>query len=111
MPAEGNATPLASPEVRARNVVATMAGILVVLAAIAFGLQLIFPDRIGATSADRHAFPAPGVRPDEGAERLALEAAQLAALAGGGGRMPIADAMRAIAAKGPHAFDPIGAPP
>jgi hypothetical protein len=111
MSAEGNAPPLASPEVRTRLVVVTMAGILVALAVIAFGLQLVFPDRISATSAERHVFPAPGVRRDEGAERLALEAAQRAAPLGGGGRMSIADAMRAIAAKGPHAFDPIGASP
>ncbi len=111
MSTEGQASPLPSPDVRAGLVVLTMAGILVALGGIAFGLRLVVPERIGAASVTRQAFPAPGVPPDERAARLALQAVQRAALDGGGGRMPIAEAMRAIAARGPHAFDPIDVPP
>jgi hypothetical protein len=111
MVVEGNTARLPSPDVRTRLVVLTMAGILVALVTIAFGARLLFPDRIGATSAERHALPSPGVGPNERAERLRLEATQRAALEGAGGRITIAEAMRQIAAKGPHAFDPIDAPP
>jgi hypothetical protein len=77
---------------------------------IACGLALFFPDRVGLTIVHRQAFPAPGVIPNERAERLALEKAQRDLLGGGGGRMPIEQAMQAIAAKGAHAFDPVAVP-
>ena len=64
-------------------------------------------DRVGMTFVERHPFPAPGVRADEHAERVALEDRQKRELDGADGHMPIEAAMRAIAAKGPRAFDPI----
>jgi hypothetical protein len=97
-----------SPNVGARRIIFIMVGILIVLVAVAFGFQAIFRDRIGQTYAVRHPFPAPAVIPDERAERLALEARQKRDLAGAHGRMPIGAAMKAIAAKGDRAFDPIG---
>jgi hypothetical protein len=100
---------LESPAVGTRAVVLTTLAILAVLLAIAFGFELIFRDRTGMTYVEQHPLPAPGVVPDERAERKALEAQQRAALAGSGGRLPIEAAMRAIAAKGQHAFDPVGA--
>jgi len=100
-----------SPNVGTRAVVAIIAGILVVLVVVAFGFQTIFRDRIGQTHAERHPFPAPAVIPNERAERLALEAKQKKDLAGAHGRMPIDAAMKAIAAKGDHAFDPLGGEP
>jgi hypothetical protein len=100
-----------SPDVRTRAVVLIVAGIMLLLAIIAFGFQAIFHDRIRQTFAVRHTFPAPAVIPDERAERLALEAKQKQDLNGAHGRMPIDAAMKAIAAKGSHAFDPIGSGP
>lgn len=96
------------PQVWTRVVVWITAGILVALVTVAFGLQLLFPDRIGITFVVRHRLPAPGVTSDERAERLALEANQKLLLNGAGGRMPIETAMQAVAAKGAHGFDPIG---
>jgi hypothetical protein len=96
-----------SPAISTRAVVLTTIGILVVLMAIAFGFQPIFRDRIGMTDVQQRPLPAPGVIPDERAQREALEARQRAALAGAGGRLPIEAAMRAIADKGDHAFDPV----
>lgn len=97
-----------APTVATRTIVLIVAGILVTLILIAFGFQTIFRDRIGQTYAVRHPFPAPAVIPDERAERLALQARQEQDLKGAHGRMPIDAAMKAIAAKGEHAFDPIG---
>jgi hypothetical protein len=98
-----------SPAVRTRAVVLVTLAILAVLVAVAFGFELIFRDRIGMTYVERHSLPAPGVVPDERAEREALEARQRAALGGAGGRLPIEAAMRAIAERGEYAFDPVGA--
>jgi hypothetical protein len=98
-----------SPAVRTRAVVLATVGILAMLLAVAFGFELIFGDRIGMTSVEQHPLPAPGVVSDERVEREALEARQRAALDGAGGRLPIEAAMRAIASKGEHAFDPVGA--
>ena len=100
-----------SPAVSTRAVLLTTAGILAILLAIAFGFELVFHDRIGITHVEQHHLPGPGVVPDERAEREALEARQRAALGGVGGRMPIDAAMQAIAAKGEHAFDPVGTAP
>ncbi|HEY1708586.1 MAG TPA: hypothetical protein VGG10_10010 [Rhizomicrobium sp.] len=94
-----------------RVVVYAIAGILVTLLCVAFGFQAIFRDRIGQTYAISHAFPAPAVIPGERAQRLALEAKQRRDLGGAHGRMPIDAAMRAVAAKGSHAFDPVGGNP
>jgi hypothetical protein len=96
------------PAVGTRAVVLATVGVLAVLVAIAFGFGPIFRDRIGMTYVDEHSLPAPGVIPNERAEREALEAGQRKALDGAGGRLPIEAAMRAIAAKGEHAFDPVG---
>jgi hypothetical protein len=98
------------PSVKTRAVVLGTAGILAVLVAIAFGLELFFRDRIGMTFVDWHAFPAPGVVADERAQRIAQETTQHKELNGGGGRMPIEAAINVIVARGPHAFDPIGTP-
>jgi hypothetical protein len=100
-----------SPHVRTHTIVFIVAGILAALIVIAFGFQAIFRDRIGQTYAIRHAFPAPAVIPDERAERLALQAKQKKDLDGAHGRMPIDAAMKAVAAKGGHAFDPAGGGP
>jgi hypothetical protein len=99
------------PGVATKRIVLTMLGVLTLLVTVAFGLQAIFQNRIGQTRTTRTAFPEPAVIPNERAERLALEARQRHELAGANGRMPIDAAMRAIAAKGPHAFDPIGGRP
>lgn len=111
MTVEHDAAPSERPGVSTWPVVLTVAGILAMLIAIGFGFQFFFPDRIGITSVDRNAFPAPAVRTDERHQRLALEARQRAELAGADGRMSIEDAMRAIAARGNRAFDPIGGNP
>ncbi|HEY2034199.1 MAG TPA: hypothetical protein VGH02_10990 [Rhizomicrobium sp.] len=100
-----------SPNVGTRRVVLIIGGIMAVLVLVAFGFQAIFRDRIGQTYAVRHPFPTPAVIPDERAERLALEAQQKKDLAGAHDRLPIDAAMKAIAAKGDHAFDPIGGGP
>jgi hypothetical protein len=97
-----------SPAISARAVVLTTIGILAVLVAVAFGFELIFRDRVGMTYVQQHPMPDPGVVPDERARREALEAQQRAALDGAGGRLPIEAAMRSIAGKGEHAFDPVG---
>ena len=73
--------------------------------------QALFADRIGQGPIAESPFPGPGVRPDERAQRLALEEAQRRRLAGGDGRPPIEEAMQAIAAKGAQAFDPLEVPP
>ncbi|HEY1615511.1 MAG TPA: hypothetical protein VGF97_17665 [Rhizomicrobium sp.] len=99
------------PNVATRAVVLSIAGILIVLLCVAFGFQAIFRDRIGQTYTVRHGFPAPAVIPNERAERLALEAKQKRDLDGAHGRIPIDTAMKAIAAKGPHAFDLVGTGP
>lgn len=98
-----------SPAVQTYAIVLTAIGILVVLAAIAFGFEPMFRGRIHRTAVEQHKFPAPAVIPDERAEREALESRQRAALDGAGGRLPIDAAMRAIADKGEHGFDPLGA--
>lgn len=110
MQAEQDLGPGEPPSVNVRAVLLVTAGILALLVAISFGLQAFFRDRIGRTYVVSHPLPPPGVTPSERALRLDLEAKQAAALNGAGGRMPIDAAMRAIAAKGPKAFDPIEAP-
>jgi hypothetical protein len=99
------------PGVAARRVAVIMAVIIGLLIAVAFGFTLIFHDRLGTAHVTVPSFPAPGVRPDEGLERQQLEARQQHRLSGADGGMPIDDAMRAIVAKGTHAFDPVGGPP
>jgi hypothetical protein len=96
-----------SLQVRAPLVAGVMLGILVLLVGVAFGLMLFFPNRIDVRFVPRSAFPAPTVIPDERAQRLALEARQRRALNGADGRLPIEQAMREIAARGGHAFDPV----
>src|SRR5262245_44350324 len=97
-----------SPQVGTRGVVAIIAVMLVLLSAIAFGLQLVFSDRVGVTFVERHDLPAPGVTVAEREERLRLQREQEAALQGSGGRMPIDRAMEVIAGRGAQAFDPVG---
>lgn len=99
------------PQVRAWVVAAIIAGILIVLILIAFGFQPFFSDRIAQAESATHPFPPPAVISGERAQRLALENKQRRDLAGAHGRVPIEAAMRAIAAKGSHAFDPIGGAP
>ncbi|MBV9992151.1 MAG: hypothetical protein JOZ72_12780 [Alphaproteobacteria bacterium] len=96
-----------SPQVRASRVVAIVAGIMAVLMLVAFGFQLLFRDRIGQTYAVKHGFPEPAVIANELGERVALEAAQKRKLRA----MHIDSAMKSVAAKGPHAFDPVGGAP
>lgn len=96
-----------SLEVRARPVILTTAGLLILLTVVAFGFTLLFGNRVGERYAVRHEFPAPAVVPNERSQRLALEARQRKLLEGQDGRMPIGQAMQAIVAKGPHAFDPV----
>lgn len=90
---------------------AIVAGIMIILALIAFGFQPLFRDRIGQTFVVRHGFPGPAVIPNERAERERLDAEQRRDLNGAHGRMPIESAMKTIAAKGAHAFDPVGGGP
>jgi hypothetical protein len=94
-------------QVRTRAVVLVTASLLVLLTVIAFGFMLIFANRIGVGYAVRHEFPAPAIIPNERSERLAMEARQRRVLAGQDGRMPIEQAMQAVVARGPHAFDPV----
>ncbi|MGZ5702933.1 MAG: hypothetical protein ACXWIM_18860 [Burkholderiales bacterium] len=96
-----------SPQVKTTRVIAVGGVTLLVLVAIAFGFELVFKERIGQTYSVQHDFPLPGVVPNEGALRRALEAKQRAALAGEGGRIPIEKAMDDIVARGARAFDPI----
>ena len=103
--------PPESAQVRAKVVAAIVGGILVVLIIIAFGFQPIFSNRIAQAKPATHPFPSPAVIFGERAQRLALESMQRRDLAGAHDRMPINAAMRAIAAKGAHAFDPIGGAP
>ena len=103
--------PPESPQVRAWIIAAIVAGILIVLILIAFGFQPIFGNRIAQAKSPAHPFPPPAVISEERAQRLALENKQRRDLAGAHSRMPIEAAMRAIAAKSSHAFDPIGAAP
>ena len=98
-----------TPAIRTRSVLVVTIAMLAALVAIAVGLQVFFSDRIGMTIVATREFPAPGVVSGERAERLALEAKQNSELNGAAGRMPIAAAMQAIAAKGLRAFDPIEA--
>ncbi len=100
-----------SPQVSTRAIVIIVAVILGALVLVAFGFQLLFQNRIGQTYTVRHPFPAPAVIAGERAQRLALEARQKRDLAGAHGRMPIDNAMKDIAARGEHAFDPTGGKP
>jgi hypothetical protein len=111
MDADRDLGPGESPLVATGTVVISAVAIFVLLIAIAFGLELLFPDRVGKTFVDRHEFPAPAVIANEKGRRLALEAEQNRALRGTGGRMPIEAAMRTIADRGPRAFDPVDTPP
>lgn len=99
------------PSVNTRRVIAIVVGILIFIVAVSVGLQALFGDRIGQTYTVRHPFPAPAVIPGERAQRLALEAKQRRELNGAQNRMPIDAAMKAIAAKESHAFDPAGGGP
>lgn len=96
-----------SLQVGTRGVVLVIGVILVLLTAIAFGFTLLFNNRIGVHYTVRHELPAPGVVANERAQRLALEARQRRTLQGAGGRMPIDQAMQAIVARGPRAFEPV----
>ena len=100
-----------APGVATRRAVVLVAVIISLLIAIAFGFEFIFRSRLGMAYVAVPHFPEPGVRLDESAQRQALETQQRRRLSGVDGGMPIDDAMRAIAAKGQHAFDPIGGPP
>ena len=100
-----------SPDVNTRRVLIIVAGIVAFIVIVAFGFELIFPHRIGQSFTVQHPFPAPTVIDTERAQHLALEARQKRDLAGAHGRIPIEAAMKAIAAKGPHAFDPVGGQP
>jgi len=97
-----------SPQVSTVRVVMIVAGMLAILSAIAFGFQALFHDRIAQTYTVQHPFPAPAIMSAERAQRLALEARQRRDLNGAHGRMPIDAAMKAIASRGTHAFDPVG---
>jgi hypothetical protein len=96
------------PQVHTTRVLAIAGGTLALLVLIAFGFEALFHDRTHQTYTVQTPFPLPGVVPNERERRLALEHYQRAALNGAGGRMPIARAMDAIAAKGARAFDPVG---
>jgi hypothetical protein len=96
-----------SPDVQTGKVMLVMAGFLLLVVAVALGFVPAFRDRIGIRFVMRHDFPKPAVLADERSERAALEAQQRGLLAGNNGRMPIRQAMAAIAAKGSAAFDPL----
>ena len=100
-----------SPNVDTRRVVAIVAGVLIFVALVSFGFQALFGGRVGQTYTVHHPFPAPAVIASERAQRLSLEAKQRRDLNGAHGRMPIAAAMKAIAAEGTSAFDPVGGAP
>jgi hypothetical protein len=96
-----------SLEVDSRRVLVVTAALLLLVAGTALGFTLIFHNRIGTRFVPHTDFPAPAVIVHERAQRLALEARQRKDLAGAHGRMPIEEAMRQIAARGAHAFDPV----
>lgn len=96
------------PWVNVAGVVLAMGLLLGCLLLASLGLAIFFPNRIGRTFVDLHAFPPPGVTTDERRIRIELTARQQAQLEGGDGRLPIEAAMKIIAALGPQAFDPLG---
>ena len=96
-----------SLQVRVPVVIGAMAGLLILMTAVAFGFLLLFPNRISVRFVPHSAFPQPAVIAQERSQRLAVEGRQRRALEGAGGRMPIDQAMRQIAARGATAFDPV----
>ncbi len=96
-----------SPQIQTRTVVIVMAGFLLLVLAVALGFAPAFRGRIGIRHVRPQDFPTPSVSADERQQRMSLEARQRRQLAGADGRMSITQAMQAIAAKGPAAFDPV----
>src|ERR1700761_9195555 len=110
-----------SPDVATGVVVIAVAGFLAFVALTMTGL--FFYLRAGAPGAFRpaaeRAFPAPAlqIRPQDDLKRFELE--QQKSLSGyawvdrskGIARIPIAEAMRIVAAHGDHAYDPLEPPP
>jgi hypothetical protein len=107
MPRERSIGAGESLQIRTRIVALILVAVLAMLALVGFGLRLFFPNRVGVDFVVAHGFPSPVVIPDERVQRLRLEEKQRRELAGADGRMPIAQAMTAIAARGDRAFDPV----
>ncbi|HEX3754936.1 MAG TPA: hypothetical protein VHV26_07655 [Rhizomicrobium sp.] len=96
-----------SLQIRTRTVAFVLAAVLAMLALVGFGLTPFFSNRVGVNFVVAHGFPSPAVIADERVQRLRLEARQRRELAGADGRMPITQAMSAVAARGDRAFDPV----
>ena len=101
-----------SPQVDIRNVLFVAGGVLLLLIATVGVLSAAFPQLIHSPPPALRQYPAPSVTVDERTQRINLERAQLERLSGKDGRMGIAQAMAAIAAKGAGAYGPVqGAAP
>jgi predicted PurR-regulated permease PerM len=90
-----------------RNVAAIALGILAALILITVSLAFVFPTLIHKPGTIAAQFPAPSVLTNERSQRVALERAQQARLAGTNGGIPIEQAMQKIAERGVHAYDPV----
>jgi hypothetical protein len=94
-------------DIAVRAVLLAAAGILAALAVILVGMAVLLPEATRRPAAKPSQFPAPSVLTDERAQRLQLEAAQRARLAGENGAMSIERAMSIIAGRGARAYDPV----
>jgi len=94
-------------DIAVRAVSLSAAGILAALVIIVVGMMVLLPQATRRPAATAVQFPAPSVLTDERAQRLQLEAAQRARLAGENGAIPIGRAMSMIAGRGAKAYDPV----
>ncbi|MGY3453984.1 hypothetical protein [Bradyrhizobium sp. USDA 4353] len=105
------------PEVETRIVLAVVGGFLLMVAAAVAGLLVFLNTDVPGALAPRHErpFPAPTLQTTPQGDLAKFEAAQRKDLSGYGwvdrdrglARVPIEDAMRMIAARGEHAYDPL----
>ncbi|MEZ5786447.1 MAG: hypothetical protein R3D62_08230 [Xanthobacteraceae bacterium] len=118
MPHDARAPAHETPQVRARAVLLTVAGLFLLVAGSLAGLYFYFGWVVhGSTHPPASAFPAPQLQTDPGADLRRLEAAQRARLSDyawidrsrGIIRVPIERAMALIAARGKDAYAPLEA--
>jgi hypothetical protein len=100
----------ASPAIVNRLIGFTAVGLLVFIAAVLGFLGLAFSGTIHRPLPVVPQFPEPQVTANERVERIQLEAGQRARIAAKYGGVPIGEAMRMVAARGPHAYDPVTGP-
>lgn len=107
------------PEVSERPILIVVGGFMVFVAVAIAGLLLFLKKEAprALTPQVEHQFPQPALQKLPQNDLAQFEAAQLRALSGyawvdrdhGVARIPIDQAMRMIAARGEHAYDPLGA--